>query len=218
MKLCFPIPTVLSLITLLILNSTASAIVLQNTPTGGSISAFGVPDSQTYGQVFTAPITGTLDSFTLYLNGGVGALKGGVGLWNGTAAHGFGFGESLNLYTSPNVASLSAGAYTFTPGINVVAGQRYVAYLSTFGVPGANSATSMPLGTNAPGIEYFVWNNTSNPANNPSWNYFFNAGDALFQASFSPVVPEPTSLAIVGCLSGVGVVVQLVRRRSKVVG
>jgi hypothetical protein len=58
----------------------------------------------------------------------------------------------------------------------------------------------MPLGDNSdPNINYFVWNNTTDPRNNPSWNYFFDAGDALFSASFSPsAVPEPGTLAPLG--------------------
>jgi hypothetical protein len=45
----------------------------------------------------------------------------------------------------------------------------------------------MPLGDNSdPNINYFVWNNTADPRNNPSWNYFFDAGDALFSASSAP--------------------------------
>jgi len=64
-------------------NTVKAAIVsLDNSPANGSISSFGVPDSQTYGQVFTAPVTGTLTSFTLWLDGGVGQLQGGVGNWN----------------------------------------------------------------------------------------------------------------------------------------
>ena len=191
--------------TLALTSSSYAAVILQNAPTGGSISTFGVPDSMTYGQVFTAPVTGTLDSFTLYLDGGVGALHGAVGVWNGTSTFGFGFGESSNLYTSASVPSLGGGPYTFSPNVNVVAGQQYVAYISVFGEPLANATTSMPLGTNVSGIDYFVWNNSSNPQNNPSWNYFADFGDAQFSATFSEA-PEPSSLAIFGigaCLAGV---------------
>lgn len=146
---------------LLACSSAFASIMIQNVPTGGSISSFGAPDSMTYGQVFTAPITGTLDSFTLWLNGGVGALHGAVGTWNGTPTFGLGFGEASNLYTSASVASIGAGSYTFAPGVSVTAGNRYVAYLSVFGEPGAFTNTSMPLGVNSPGIDYFVWNNST---------------------------------------------------------
>jgi hypothetical protein len=179
-------------------SAATAAVTISNSPTGSNIGSFGTPDSQTYGQVFEAPITGTLDSFTLHLNGGVGMLFGGVGTWNGTPAHGFGFGSPTNLYQSADTPAPGAGAYTFSPGINVTAGQLYVAYLSVFGVAGAAGATSMPLGDNLDVyIDYFVWNNTTDPRNNPSWNYFFNTGDALFSATFSPV-PEPATLALLG--------------------
>ncbi len=188
------------LISMFVGSSVSASVVLSNTPSGGSIAAFGTPDTITYGQVFTAPVTGTLDSFTLWLNGGVGALHGAVGLWNGTPTHGFNFGESTNLYTSASVASTSAGPYTFAPGISVTAGTLYVAYLSVFGEANAVTTTSMPLAINAPGIDYFVWNNATDPQNNPAWNYFFDAGDVLFRAEFTPgsVVPEPTSMAVFG--------------------
>lgn len=188
----------------------AATTTISNAPTGGSLSTFGVPDSQTYGQVFTAPVTGTLTSFTLYLNGGVGGLTGAVGTWNGTATHGFGFGSPTTLYQSVVVPSASAGAYTFTPNVAVTAGSRYVAYLSVFGVTQANTATSMPLGDNSnPYIDYMVWNNTSDPNGNASWNYFFNTGDAQFSATFA--VPEPQSWAMM--IAGFGLVGAAMRRR-----
>lgn len=196
------------------MSTAATGALIQNLPSGISIRPFGVPDSQTYGQVFTAPITGTLTSFTLHLDGAVGALHGAVGRWNGSAAFGFGFGESANLYTSGTVASTSAGPYTFTPNIGVLAGQQYVAYLSVFGEP-ATSSTSMPLGSNTPGVDYFVWNNSSNPQNNPTWNYFANFGDALFSASITPV-PEPSSIVLLGLGAGI-VGVAAVRRRARAI-
>lgn len=93
----------------------AGAATLSNTPTGGSISSFGWPDTMTYGQVFVAPVTGTLDSFTLHLNGGVGDVIGAVGTWNGTASHGFGFGSDTTLYASAATPSGAGGPQTFAP-------------------------------------------------------------------------------------------------------
>jgi PEP-CTERM motif len=193
-----------------------SATTISNNASGGDIGSFGINATPTYGQVFTAPITGILDNFTLYLNGGVGALAGGVGTWNGTAAYGQGFGSPTNLYRSANLAALAGGAYTFAPGIAVTAGQRYVAYLTTFGVAGAAGNTTMPLGTdNDPNINYFVWNNSSDPTNNSSWNYFANFGDARFSASFSPLnpaVPEPSTWLMM--ILGFGMVGASMRRRK----
>ena len=198
--------------------ASATTVVLDNSPPGGSINPFGTPDSQTYGEVFTAPISGTLTSFTLWLNGGVGDLYGGVGDWNGSSTYGGGFGSPNNLYQSANVASTSAGPYTFSPNLNVVAGQQYVAYLSVFGDAGANTSTTMPLsGNNVSGIDYFVWNNTSDERGNPSWNYFFDAGNAQFAATFTQGVPEPATWAMM--LFGVGMIgagLRTTRRKNHV--
>ncbi|WEK44270.1 MAG: PEPxxWA-CTERM sorting domain-containing protein [Candidatus Sphingomonas colombiensis] len=189
----------------------ATAQTISNAPTDGSISAFGVPNTLTYGQVFTAPVTGTLSSFTLSLNGGVGALFGGVGTWNGGSSFAFGYGSPTNLYQSANVASSGAQAFTFTPNVAVVAGQQYVAYISAFGVAGASGTTSMPGGTSAPGIDYFVWNNTSDARGNTSWNYFGDLGNALFSATFNGGVPEPATWALM--ILGFGAIGGALRRK-----
>jgi hypothetical protein len=195
----------------------ATVVTLDNSPPNlNHIGSFGVPDTQTYGEVFTAPITGELTSFTLRLDNGVGSLYGGVGTWNGTSSFGLGFGSPTNLYQSANVPSLAGGAYTFTPDVFVTAGQQYVAYLSVFADTAATGEATMPLSNNAvPGIDYFVWNNTTDPRGNPSWNYFydtvdFGIGTAQFAATFVSA-PEPTTLALFGTgLFGLG----LMRRRK----
>ena len=192
----------------------AHAQTISNNPTGGSISSFGIAESPTYGQVFTAPITGTLTSFTLWLNGGVGALAGGVGTWNGTSTYGEGFGSPVNLFESAATPALAAGAYTFNTDIAVTAGSLYVAYLTTFGVAGTAGSTSMPLGDDAnPNINYFVWLNGGDPQSTGSWNYFNNFGDAQFSATFSPAaVPEPATWAMM--IGGFALAGAAMRRRS----
>ena len=193
-----------------------ASLVLDNSPGSGSISSFGVPDSQNYGEVFTAPISGTLTSFTLWLDGGVGDLYGGVGSWNGGPSFAFGSGSPTNLYQSAGVPSVGASSYTFATNVSVVAGQQYVAYLSVFGDAGANAFTSMPLSSNAvPGIDYFVWNNTTDPSGNSSWNYFFDAGNAQFAATFD-AVPEPASLALILATLTALFGFALMRRRAEV--
>ena len=190
-------------------NTVKAAIVsLDNSPANGSISPFGVPDSQTYGQVFTAPVTGTLTSFTLWLDGGVGQLQGGVGNWNApTGNFGFGFGPTSSLYMSAPVPSASAGAYTFTPNVAVVANQRYVAFLTVTG-GGANGTTSMQTtSTNFTWIDYFVWNNFGDVGGSNlfdgSWNYFADFGDARFAATFDTAgtpIPAAWLLMLTGLL------------------
>ena len=153
----------------------AATVTLDNSPGSDAATPFGVGGTQTYGEVFTAPITGTLTSFTLQLTGGVGDLYAGVDSWNGSAAYGLGFGSSGSLYQSADTPSSSGGPYTFTPNIAVTAGQQYVAFLSTWGDDSATSQSGMPLSVNAvSGLDYFVFNNGSGP-HSDSWDYFFDA-------------------------------------------
>lgn len=198
-----------------LIGSAAGAVTLSNTPTGGSVAPFGTPDTQTYGQVFVAPVTGTLDDFTLYLDGGVGDLVGAIGTWNGTATHGFGFGSDTTLYTSAVTGSVSGGNTFATGGISVTAGSIYVAFLTVFGLGNPDATTTMPLGSALTGGGYFVWNNTSDPFGNTSWNYFFDIGSAQFEANFTPTaaVPVPAALPLMLlALGGLGVAAR--RRRT----
>jgi hypothetical protein len=197
----------------LFLSVTSAQAVTITTGSGSadSVGDFGAGETLTYGQVFTAPVTGTLDSFTLYLNNTVGGnLFGALGAWNGTGAFDLGLGVATLLYQSANVASTPGlSPYTFAPGASVTAGQQYVAFLSVFGT-NATTSTTMPLADDdsQPDIEYFVWNNTTDP-NNAAWNYFANYGDARFDATFtngtiSPVpVPAALPLLVTG-LAGLG--------------
>ena len=154
-----------------------AAVTISNNPAGSSAGPFGTPDTMTYGQVFTAPVTGTLDSFSLFLNGDVGNVVGAVGSWNGTAMHGYDFGSPVTHYTSAPVSSEFSPLTFVTGGTSVVAGNLYVAFLTVFGLGNAPATTTMPLGTDAPGLNYFVWNNKTDPFGNSSWNYFENYGN-----------------------------------------
>jgi hypothetical protein len=185
----------------IVLSSFESAqadVSLDNSPSSGNDETpFGPSNTQTYGEVFTAPITGTLTSFTLWLIGGVGAVEGAVGTWNGPPTFAGGAGSPTTLYTSAPEASTGAQAFTFNPDVSVTAGQQYVAFLTVFGVSGASGSTGMPLSNNSvSGIDYFVFNNESSPFGNTSWNYgepppAFNRGNVQFSADFLSPVPGP---------------------------
>jgi hypothetical protein len=191
-------------------SASASALTITNAPATGSIGGFGFPDTQTYGEVFTSPVTGTLTSFTMSLDGGVGpagALTGNVGSWNGPSTFALGFGSPTNLFTSAPVGASAGGSFTFTSNVSVVAGQNYVTYISIFGVPGATTSTTMPTtGASVANFDYFVWNNTTDPNNNPSWNYFANFGNAVVTLDFAAPGPTPgaglASLAALALLVG----------------
>jgi hypothetical protein len=177
--------------------------VISNTPNGFSWGNFGTPNTTTYGEVFTAPISGELTSFTLYLNGRIGNLIGGVGVWNGA-------GVSSVLYTSAPTASGTSN--TFAPNVAVVAGQEYVAFLSVDGVSGAAGLTTMPTGTVVSGLDSFVYNNTTGGSTYASsaWNGVGPWGDprfvdAEFSATFASAVPEPSTWAMmILCFLGLG--------------
>lgn len=170
-----------------------------------SISPFGSPNTATYGESFSAPLTDTtLNDFSLFLNGGTtGQLEGYIGTWTGSEA-------GTILYTSAPVTATGAGQeFTFnTGGLSLIAGNEYVAFIS---ISGANydsysGTTDMPLaipGNLIPGGSMVFINNGSDTSQFTSGNGWstFSGGDAEFIADFSsgaPPVPEPSSLLLFG--------------------
>ena len=191
----------------------AQAGTYSNGPQAGSISQFGFSDSQTYGEVFTAQETGTLSSFTMYLDGAIGGtLYGGIGEWNGGSSFNLGGGVSNPLYDSAQVAANHGGAYSFAPGINLTGGTVYVAYLSVFGANNSGQGTtSMPLGSGGGGFDYFVWNNSNGGPHASGWNYFGDFGNARLDLNIGGAVPEPATWAFM--IMGFGGVGAVMRRR-----
>ena len=196
--------------------ASAATVVLDNGPASGSISTFGSPDSLTYGEVLTAPLNGRLTDFTLTLNGGVGSLQGGVGTWNGGATYATGFGSPSTLWLSSAVASTGAASYSFHPNVGVSFGQQIVVFLSAYGNAATTGTTDAATSTNpVVGVDYFVWNNTSSPYGNGSWNYFADFGNLEVQATFQSGAPEPAAwaLMLVG-FGGLGVALRSRRRAA----
>ncbi len=192
-----------------------ASTTIANVDSGQDIGIFGRPDTQTYGQVFRAPVTGVLSSFTFWLNGTIQGVSGGVGTWNDTdLSYNTGNGSPMNLFLgSPFTAS---GETTVSPGISVTAGQLYVAYLTVFGNAGPDGTITFDLGTSNPDLGYFVFNNTDNPVGDSSWNYFANFGNARFSATFDAqaAVPEPSTWALM--ILGFGAMGFAMRRRQKI--
>jgi hypothetical protein len=181
---------------LLIFSKSAFAdVVLSNVSGGGGIGevgTFGRPNTSTYGDVFTAPITSELTSFTLFLSSGVGNILGGVGSWNGS-------GVSSVVYTSAPVTSSETN--TFSPDIPVQAGQRYVAFISVDGIPGDSSSAEMQFAAQlVTGIDNFVFNNggfEQDTFASSNWDGSANNDvPVLFSATFLAAVPEPSTWAM----------------------
>ena len=179
-----------------------------------SVFPFGLPNSMTYGEVFTAPVTGMLTSFTVPTifspfnglpnsGGGVGNLRGAVGTWDGPSTIGLGYGSPTTLYLSGFTPSPGAGDYTFSPDVPVIAGQEYVIFLTVYGDPSAAGSAAMPTNSNTvPGVDYFVYNQTSNPFGNASWDYALLPGlnIADFSATFiaQPLLAPDYTHAVFG--------------------
>lgn len=209
-------------VALLTAASAAGAQTYSNGPNSGNISSFGFPDTQTYGEVFTAQTSGNLSSFSMFLGSAIGGtLYGGIGAWNCGASYAANCGESSALYDSSPVAADHAGTYTFAPNVALTAGSVYVAYLSVFGANNSGqSTTSMPLGSGGGGFDYFVFNNSNNGPHSSNWNYFSNFGNARLDLTFEPSaggVPEPTSWALMLLgFGGLGAVLRSSRRNGAV--
>jgi hypothetical protein len=168
-------------------------VVIGTGPADLNNLVFNIPPTTTFGELFTAPVSGTLSSFTMDFRSPIGNLIGGVGVWNGS-------GVSNVLYTSPVTAS--ALTNTFAPNISVVAGTEYVAFLSVDGVSGVSAQVSIPNifdigGTHPLFLDGFVFNNNfgSNTYASSTWNMSGTNGisqlDANFSATFTETVAVP---------------------------
>jgi hypothetical protein len=145
-----------------------------------------------------------------------GNLIGGIGVWSG------GYYISSVLYTSAPTAS--ALTNTFFPGVSVVAGTEYVAFLSVDGVSDPIIQTAMPtIDTgHPPYLDGFVLDRNESTgdtyANSVAWNTGANNLDAVFSATFTTSAVALHPLPLVGQmfllgLGGFGLVAY--RRKGK---
>jgi hypothetical protein len=121
-----------------------------------STSPWGVNVDSVYGQTITAPVDLYLDSFTFFLgpqDTGSGAIQyeADVYAWNTTTKEATGSA----LYVSPLQSYTAVGdtytAVTFFPEVSVTSGDVYVLFITTAGLQGGQSASTIFVGS---GTEY----------------------------------------------------------------
>jgi hypothetical protein len=210
--LCRTFFTAAALVLGAILGGTGSAradFIIDTTPFWNgtsSIGTFGIPDTQTYGQVITTPSgTTALKSFTFYLNlPNTLAFNGEVYAWDGFKATGG------SLYESGTMSGSGSGQFdpvTFTPGGLVLkSGQQYVLFASSSRQNTGHSGSgtwAQPQSQDVYSGGGFVFlNNGNNPAlwTSQNWtqNYLGPGSDLTFKAVFTdpPTNPEPSSVAL----------------------
>lgn len=181
----------------------AQAAVLHTSPlSGGAAEPLGVPDTTTYGQVFTAPLDGNtrLDSFSFWTSGTLLQAWGGLAAWTGTGAGPALFASSAFKTNFRNATEITVD----TGGVDLVAGRQYVVYFSTAGIAGNAGANSLAYGAGGGVYNGVAWDNGfGDSPNHEDWigaqNYEGRAFAGTLAFSAPPaVVPEPGSLMLLG--------------------
>lgn len=183
--------------------SAQAAVIHTSTPNGSWEEPLGVPDTTTFGQVFTAPLDGNtrLDSFSFWTSGTLLQAWGGLAAWTGTGA-----GPSLFASNPFKTNYRNATEITVeTGGINLAAGQQYVVYFSTAGIAGNSGANSLLYGSGGGAYNGVAWDNGFGESpNHEDWIGAQNfeglafAGSLAFSAGPTAAVPEPASLVLLG--------------------
>lgn len=198
--------TLLVAVALLGAASLAGAQTSISTPGGaGGVSPFGEPDTQTYGQTFTALTDGNdaLDSFTFWMAPTSDLqFRGYVFAWDAGAARATGSALFTSAVMSAPTDGAGYGPVTVaTGGLTLTGGNMYVAFLSASGLVGS-STTSWELSSDAYAGGNFVYQNNGENSGSwtaQSWNNF-GGQDVRFAMHFSPghvsAVPEPATVAL----------------------
>ncbi|NLS25163.1 hypothetical protein S2M10_01260 [Sphingomonas sp. S2M10] len=193
----------------------------------GKIDYFGASYTPVYGQTFTVGSANALNGFTFFLGGGATNVRAYIYSWNG---HGL-IGPAYYASDVRSFGGTDGDAYQalrFDVGaIDLRAGQRYVAFLTTAGIeqPADGGVTWMPtagsFGSDAYTGGDFVYSNAGQSlaavAGNP-WDDSNGAfGDVQFKADFSvgatngAGVPEPAAWAML--IGGFGIAGGALRQR-----
>jgi len=167
-----------------------------------TISPIGEPNTATYGQTFTVPITDNiLNSFSFILGpdfyGGTAPMTfaGYVAQWDGSKATGpILYTSGTQTYTGPGFTNYSFN----TDNLSLTAGQQYVAFLSASNFFDGNTHLTYMAGTFSnpySGGDFVYYNNgrdfSALTAN--SWTSTGGGfGDAVFTATFNvPAASTP---------------------------
>lgn len=194
-------------------------------PDRGNFIPFGSPNSTTYGQTFTvAEGDGLMTGFSIYLRGrppsnagsGTLDLRGYLATWSGSRA------DTLLHTTGSQTMNANAllQEFAFTFSAPVVAGQRYVAFISIAGLgTQPRNLFGTPATDNVIGGE-FVFSNTGfdfGALFTSDWESLA-PNDIFFKASFEPApvtgVPEPSTWAL--SIAGLGLAGTSLRRRRRI--
>lgn len=212
-----------AIVLVLALGGASMAATTIISPVSGSleISSFGEPDTQTYGQTFIAPTESRLDDWTFYLRdqGGTGNPRVAFYVmgWDGGKATGpVLFSSGMRI-----VDSLVSAPYKFDVGVDLVAGQQYVAFISASNyLDGSSDAGAMAVNNDqySDGSFFILnhWEEDFSYVSRTNWSDFYASDyDAAFTANFSapgsPAVPEPMALLLGGL--GMGSLPMILRRR-----
>jgi hypothetical protein len=184
---------------------TASAATYTNSASwNGSDNTFGFgsPDTTSYGEIFTAPSDGPLQSmgFLINANGQSGNAKLVVAQWNGTQAIG------PAIYTSAEFALDSSSGYQWNTvsGINAVltTGSQYIAYFTTAGVSNPVGSGTFWASTDDHGgvggdLAFANTNGVDPLSSLPTWTVTWANSDFVYQAQFgTAVTPIPAALPL----------------------
>jgi hypothetical protein len=184
------------------------------------ISAFGSPNTATYGQTFVAPADNVLRSFTFYLEAPATTsldIEADVFAWSGSLLGGNPLQGATGpaLYTSASFVFDGTGAFApvsvSTGGVDLTPGLNYVALFTiSDGADYANSSGTAIWGdlftavAGDGGGGFNFYNNGSNYAglNTTPWDDFADFGDLAWTADFtsggSNAVPESSSFLLLG--------------------
>ena len=209
---------------------------LAQSSAGDAVYPWGVTDTSTFGQTFTAPTSNVLNDFTFYLGDDPGdtiKYKSYVYAWDGSKASGPAlFTSAAQTYTGA-AAGVFKPVFTNAGGTVLTAGQKYVAFLTTAGLQagrplsGAGWAITDDFQSAYSGGD-LVYSNTGNNFGALTTHTWDDKGsavgtsyDAKFKMDFSPsnvpsTAPEPSPLAALAftTLGLAGLTLKARRRKS----